>query len=106
MYKDIGNKIKTLAGVICWIGILAFGFVGVYTGRLMVAIIGAFASWIGTFVLYGFGELIDQTTQERQDIEEIKYYLRNMATPTSGQAHLRVEEKDPFYPETYNGMKP
>lgn len=69
MYKDIGEKIKTLAivctiigcivslvsAIYCWAtGIIFLGFV--------ILILGCLFSWIGSFVLYGFGELITQTT--------------------------------------------
>lgn len=78
MFNDIGRKIKLLASIVAWGGIIGsiisgigtfvslndnymtedFAFVGI-----IVAIVGAISSWIGSFVLYGFGELIDQTTQ-------------------------------------------
>lgn len=82
MFNNIGGKIKTVAKVLCWIGIvgsviggiafmIAGGSVSQYgyyrsgaTGGsflvgLLIALVGALASWIGSFLLYGFGELID-----------------------------------------------
>lgn len=78
MYENIGKKIKFFAGVfgyggaiisfisgIIWTANLAdssytddYAFVGIVVG-----IVAAFLCWIGQFILYGFGELIDQTTQ-------------------------------------------
>ena len=76
MFTNIGRKIKTLASVICWVGIIisAIGFIvmlilGIddYDGLLIglsfaVLIVGGLGSWIGSFILYGYGELIDRMT--------------------------------------------
>ncbi len=73
MFNNIGKKIKTLAVVLCWIGIalsIIGGFIlmttinrsaaGFFLGILESGL-GFLASWIGSFLLYGFGELIDKT---------------------------------------------
>ncbi len=74
MFDNIGSKIKGLATVICWIGIIISIIIGFMTfaqfnrlapgrGVLMAILIiagGSLLSWIGSFVLYGFGELIDK----------------------------------------------
>lgn len=77
MFKDIGKKIKGLASIICWVGIIgyvlaAFIMFGVtaYTheggfaaaGALLL-IIGPLSAWVGSFFMYGFGELIDKTAE-------------------------------------------
>lgn len=72
MFDNIGGKIKDLAGTLLWIGIgisviagiLIIGFS--YDGSLsligfLVIIIGSYASLIGSYVLYGFGELVDNS---------------------------------------------
>ena len=77
MFDNIGKKIKTLAKVICGIGIVAsiivaiimfiissmsylqsvlFGWLGI-----IILLLGPLFSWIGCFLLYGFGELIDNS---------------------------------------------
>jgi hypothetical protein len=70
MFENIGKKIKTLAEVVCTILIvlsLLGGFIcGIALDNitfLFIGIISAFASWISGFCLYGFGELIEQTTR-------------------------------------------
>lgn len=86
MFDNIGGKIKMLAKVFCWVGIglsvlvgllmmiagaasggssteAAVGLVSGVFGGLMVIVIGSLSSWIGSFVLYGFGELIERTTE-------------------------------------------
>lgn len=77
MFDNIGEKIKVLAQVVCWVGIVAccvggvglmfIGDVMVYIG-LGVAVIGSFFSWIGSLALYGFGELIENTAYLRKEI--------------------------------------
>ncbi len=84
MFRDIGKKIKTLAIVVCAIGMSASILWGGYivisglklsstslvlTGMIR-AIIGCILSWIAVFLLYGFGELIDKTCSIETMISE------------------------------------
>ena len=75
MFDNIGGKIKGLAKFVCWLGIIlsfVFGFIlitsaTVGSGYLIVAGIvlivgGSILSWIGSFVLYGFGELVENSS--------------------------------------------
>ena len=69
MYDNIGSKIKSLAKVIFCIGVILCLLGGIaligtlpdlwFIG-LLVMIIGPITSWISTWLLYGFGELIDK----------------------------------------------
>ena len=81
MFENIGKKIKTLAKVLCWVGIVisiiyaialfliamdsydeeTFIIMGIVT-----LIVGPLTSWISSFFMYGFGELIDKAS----DIEK------------------------------------
>lgn len=71
MFSNIGGKIKNLAVVITWIGIITsviFGIMMMATGYgemvfigFLVALVGSLLSWIGSFLLYGFGQLIENT---------------------------------------------
>ena len=78
MFKNIGRKIKMLAKVICWAGIVLSIFMGIALAitlmlknqdllilaivlGVLYAALGALISWIGTFVLYGLGQLVDNT---------------------------------------------
>ena len=72
MFDNIGSKIKSLAKVICWAGIVCTsiaGFIMLVSGEdvisplgLALMIVGPLSSWIGSFFVYGFGELIEKTT--------------------------------------------
>ena len=90
MFSNIGGKIKTLAKVLCWIGIAASlitGIAAISSGNtavrvngsysnvsgtaagIAVIIIGCLASWIGSFFAYGFGQLIEDTAAIRKNTE-------------------------------------
>jgi len=89
MFNNIGGKIKALASVVCWIGIgasvlggiatFAFSTTSFYRGvdleALLAAILvmagGALCSWIGSFLLYGYGELIDKTAQTAENTRKL-----------------------------------
>ena len=69
MFDNIGGKIKTLALVCTVIGMIASVLWGLIllSERMVllgvfVAGLGCLASWISSFLLYGFGELIEQQT--------------------------------------------
>ena len=77
MFNNIGKKIKTLAELICWIGILISLILGlifvienIFVG-FIIFIIGVLSSWVGSFLLYGFGELVDNSTKIVKNMELI-----------------------------------
>ncbi len=74
MFKNIGKKIQVLAKTLCWIGIaisiifgLAFIIVGIAQkqilislGGIAVAFIYAIFCWLGSFIMVGYGELVEK----------------------------------------------
>ncbi len=96
MYNQIGKKIKGLAVFFCIIGVFfqvilgllvifmggsalktvgfesAFASVGCIIAGIFVIVIGSIVTWISTWLLYGYGELIDKVS----NIEEEMYYIR------------------------------
>ena len=78
MFDNIGGKIKGLATFICWFGIIVSVIAGIamissatqgrYTDETLVwtgiavAVLGSLLSWVGSFVLYGFGELVENSS--------------------------------------------
>jgi len=73
MYKNIGKKIKTLAKVLAWIGIMLsvlFGLALILLdeGETQTTVAGVFyillgpvISWLGSLMMYGFGQLVDNS---------------------------------------------
>lgn len=71
MFDNIGKKIKILAYVLTWVGIIASVITGiammnsfdsiVKTIGLIVLIVGSLLSWASSFIIYGFGQLIENT---------------------------------------------
>ena len=73
MFDNIGGKIKTLAKVLCWIGIVgsviaAIGFFtsgnGITGWSMLIA--GSLGSWISSFTLYALGEIADNSATQTQ----------------------------------------
>ena len=71
MYDNIGSKIKSLATVICVVLIILSIISGiaimiVSEGMVLVGILvaglGSLFAWVSTFFIYGFGELIENTS--------------------------------------------
>lgn len=124
MFDNIGKKIKLLASVLCWVGIIAYvivaiimivvGMVGsdILIGLgLIFLFVGPLISWISSFFMYGFGELIDKVgdierntrggerksvAQARKETERIEKLERlrskNLITEEEYQQALAKEE--------------
>ena len=85
MFENIGSKIKTLATVSTFIGILGSIIGGIVLCTvdligvgIMVMLLGGIFSWIASFVLYGFGELIEKACE--------------IAKNTKRSSHLAIAE--------------
>ena len=70
MFENIGKKIKKLAQFYTGIGIVVSIILGIITATidpemglfgLILVIVGSIASWLSSLVLYGFGQLVDNT---------------------------------------------
>ncbi len=104
MFSKIGEKIKALAEVLCWLliiasvisGLITFSTVkqgGIIIG-IAVVIIGAICSWFASFMLYGFGELIDKTVQNEKNTAEIKNLLRQQIANETEQENSNKSEQE------------
>lgn len=91
MFDNIGGKLKGLAKVLCWTGILCsmIGAIGLWLANtryqptilsgFVLLIVGSLASWLGSFSLYGLGELIERVVSINDHLAAL---LRNsMAAP-------------------------
>ncbi len=78
MYENIGEKIKNLAATLAGIGVvasLAAGFImissdysDINTQGWIILVGGPIISWVSSYILYGFGELISQTNEMNQKL--------------------------------------
>ena len=105
MFDNPGELIKKVAKIVFVIGIIItvissiyvfllyarieMGFLRTIITSIVVLVIGLISSWLSTIVLYGMGELIDNSTKMidaiyviekrnidvRKDIEEMRYVL-------------------------------
>ena len=84
LYHNVGDKIRTVAKVVAWVGIIlsviagliimfmgnsygiyghsGFSF-GTFISGLLTATVGSLIAWISSLALYGFGELIYKTSE-------------------------------------------
>ena len=106
MFQNIGKKIKTVAIVIMITGILLAVLGGLvaffeeysvgnifsaFLTFLTVAGLGILFSWLSVFILYGFGELVDQSMAMTQRQEEILRLLKEQ----KGTAPRQEERPQP-----------
>ncbi len=90
MYKNIGGKIKGLAVFFCVIGILTSIVIGVLAmvgasefsyfddsvavmgvfGGLLTIIVGSLISWVSSFLLYGFGQLVQNSDRIYRELKK------------------------------------
>ena len=76
MFDNIGRKIKTLAKVLCWLGIIGSEIAAIvminsrYTETQITGWITLFAgplvSWISSFTLYALGEITENSATQTQ----------------------------------------
>ena len=97
MFENIGAKIMGLATIISIFGItgsIVVGFGVMFSSGntdeasagvgFGIMIIGSLISWVGGFLLYGFGELIEQTTVNAEATRELlNLYKKEMKDQVS-----------------------
>ena len=73
MFEEPGHKLKTVAKILCWLGIIGTVSAAVTLGKdrygdldllsfALILVIGCVTSYISSLVLYGFGEMIENTS--------------------------------------------
>ena len=84
MFENISGKLKVLANVLTLIGIVIsviYGFIimndSPLAGLLAMAI-GGLISWASSFLIYGFGELIEQMERSNNNTYVISKQLEQM----------------------------
>lgn len=102
MFDNIGSKIKTVAATIAWLGIIGSIIIGsvmikeandsyypsateTLSGWLVI-IVGSLSSWVSSFTLYGFGQLIENTDTICSEMESIRHITSKHITNASDKA--------------------
>lgn len=98
MFKNIGNKIKGLAKVFYWIGVVVYSLAGVGAaiaaiatsdGEIVIILasliggaacvgLGILISWLSTMMLYAYGELVQQTIETAKGVKTLTYMMHNL----------------------------
>ncbi|MBR6806863.1 MAG: SHOCT domain-containing protein [Clostridia bacterium] len=118
MYNNIGGKIKGLAVFLAWVGIIlsilsGIGIlsttskVGYYSDSdlisgagslvgLITIVVGCLLSWVGSLVLYGFGQLVENSDKQAYELSRLGYLLsedkKNQSRATIDPRKLRLYE--------------
>ena len=86
MYNNIGEKIKTLVSFITKLGIAVsvfFGIIFMFLGAryaatwIMLIVVIPLFLWISSFLLYGFGEMIDKLSAIEENTRGGKSKAKN-----------------------------
>ena len=102
MFDNIGKKLKNLAQIICGLGIgssiiigvamfiasIANGDVSLFFRGVFTSIIIFLGSWTGTFTIYGFGQLIENSDKLVKN-SDILVQKSNMNTYTPEKLEIR-----------------
>ena len=76
MFNNIGFKIKMLARILTALGMVLSGIFGLITmfgsaaAGFSIIVVGCLGSWVGSFLLYGFGELIENVTEINEKLKK------------------------------------
>jgi hypothetical protein len=103
MFDNIGGKIKTLAMTLTGLGItlsIVAGVISLSDGSiegLFIMIFGSLLSWLGSFLLYGFGQLVENSDRMVELLEEI-------APEPAAPAH--PEHTVPYHPSVDETVSP
>lgn len=109
MFENIGGKIKVLAVVSTILGCIACIVLGIIElasnailAGLFTIFLGCILSWLGSFLLYGLGELIE-TNQKIATMSENAYNCMEKISDQLrrvGTENKRKESKEEIVPKT------
>ena len=87
MYSHIGRKIMVVAKIFAWIGIVASVVGGLammamnsdlVIPGIVLAVLGSLMSWINSFLLCGFGQLVDNSDELLHELEQVRKQQRQL----------------------------
>ena len=92
MFDNIGRMIKGLAIAVALIETIAFFIFGIVVTMesaigIVILIGGPIFSWISSMILYGFGELIENSLEIKNSVSEIKKFASKIPYDGLNQAY-------------------
>lgn len=110
MFSNIGGKIKAWAVIVAWIGIIGSiigGIVMINSGAqmsrysnpmvfpgILLMVIGSLGAWVSSFVLYGFGQLIEHTASIDSKLQDVSVNpWKKEENETGNSDKVAVEKK-------------
>ncbi len=104
MYNNIGGKIKSLAKGACIVEALGSIIVGVILAGddvlyLLLALIGPIIAWVSSWILYAFGELVEDISIMRHQITGEAKELELKSTEKI--AKQKSAQKEKTFEKTY-----
>ncbi len=96
MFDNIGGEIKSVAVCTCVVGMIASVIWGIvlffssFLSGLIVIVVGCCASLVGTFTLYGVGELIEETRRNREISQQLLTALKPPQPPVQTESAKRA----------------
>ena len=101
MFDNIGGKIKTVASTLTVLGIILSILAGLITlldgeiSGLFVMIFGSLFSWLGSFLLYGFGQLVENSDKLVALLDPSVQETSHETAPSLGQSSMDVPQNPP-----------
>ncbi len=99
MFNNIGEKIKNLASFFAIIGIIVScmtGLMMITSGEdsfilvgFIVMVVGSLVAWISSWILYGYGELIEKASETA---ENTRLLLQNSIRNEANASQARYSE--------------
>lgn len=102
MFDNISDKMKSAATALAILGIIGSIIIGIIMiqeakdsyypsamgtlGGWLVMIVGSLSSWVSSFTLYGFGQLIENTDAICSEMKSIRYITSKHITNASDKA--------------------
>ncbi len=74
MFDGIGKKIMAMAKTLCWVGIIVSIIIGMGMlsfnplSGLLTGFLGVIFSWIGSWIMYSWGEVVDNISKIKTKI--------------------------------------
>ena len=109
MFTNPGNKLQSLARLICTLTIIAGVIIGFVFFRIahsgilfvLIVLIAVILGWISSIVLYTFGSIAQRLESIGQDTEDIKKYLKIIGNIQDEQTAEKPAKEEPMEPVVY-----